>query len=414
MESTIKKDYFWNTFGVFMQNAISPLLLIVVTRVNGIYDSGLFSFAFSVAVIFWMIGIWGGRTYQVSDVKREFANRSYMMARLVLSVLIVIGAFLFAILNHYSPEKTSIIVVLVVFRAVESIADAIHGVLQVNDRLYIAGKSLAYKAFCGFILFASVDVVTKNILLSCVSIVVVTILFTLFYDVRLAGKHDELSFKINEVPKLTKRAIAILKRTSPVFAVIFLTILSLNIPRYFIDMYHPEEIGYFGILAMPITLITLIMVFVLQPKVVPLSNLYENKKYALFSKTVSKLIGITMGLGIVILCGAYLLGIPVLELVFGIDFSKYQAALMIIVTGGIINALVSIFINIFTIIRQFKFQFYTLVMTNGLLVVLSAMWIGRYGLLGGVALYTIVNVLQAVLLMAAYKVVLIKAAKSVL
>jgi len=409
VQNNSKKDYIWNTLGVFLQNAISPLLLVVVTRINGIYDSGIFSFAFSVAVIFWIIGIWGGRTYQVSDVKREFPHRSYIMARLVLSILITIGAFLFAVLNHYGPEKTSIILALVVFKAIESIADAVHGILQVNDRLYIAGKSLAYKAITGFISFAVIDIVTKNVFLSSVSLIVVNVLFALFYDIRLAGKHDEIGFESWEVPHLTRSTTTILRRTSPVFAVIFLTILSLNIPRYFIDLYHSEQIGYFGILAMPITLITLVMTFVLQPKVVELSTLYKDGKYLLFNRMVNKLIFITIGIGIGILLGAYLLGIPLLDFVFGVDFSAYQPALMCIVAGGIINALVSIFINILTIIRRFKFQFYTLVATNGLLILLCALFIQRYGLMGGVLLYTLINVLQAVLLTAVYRSILGKA-----
>lgn len=82
MKQNIKKDYLWNTIGVLAQNAISPLLLIVVTRLNGVDDSGLFSFAFSLALIFWAIGIWGGRTYQVSDVKHEFTPQSYIFVRI--------------------------------------------------------------------------------------------------------------------------------------------------------------------------------------------------------------------------------------------------------------------------------------------------------------------------------------------
>jgi hypothetical protein len=53
---------------VLLQNAISPLLLIVITRVNGIDDSGLFSLAFSVSIILWSLAMWGGRTYQVLGV----------------------------------------------------------------------------------------------------------------------------------------------------------------------------------------------------------------------------------------------------------------------------------------------------------------------------------------------------------
>jgi O-antigen/teichoic acid export membrane protein len=412
MEASIKRDYIWNTIGVLAQNAISPLLLIAVTRINGIYDSGLFSFAFSVAIIFWVLGMWGGRTYQVSDVTREFSHRSYVMVRLLLAVCMVVGAIIFVWANGYDADKSSIIMALVLFKAMESIADAIHGVLQVHERLYIVGKSLIYKAISGFVLFIIIDLITHNILLSCLGIVFANVIVTLLYDVRIAGKVSTESILPQYLRKTAKSAVNIMTRTWPVFIVIFLSMFSLNIPRYFIDLYHQEQIGYFGILAMPITLIGLVMTFILQPKVVQLSKQYEEKKYGLFNQTINKLIAITIGIGFITMLGAYILGVPVLGVVFGIDFSQYQTVLMIIVAGAIINAIVSIFINIFIIIRAFKHQFYTLLVTNIFLVLLSAMFVKQYGLLGGVTLFTAINLMQVISLFIGYKYTLAKAART--
>lgn len=404
MQNNIKKDYTWNTIGVLLQNAISPLLLIIVTRVNGIYDSGLFSFAFSVAVIFWIISIWGGRTYQVSDINREFTHRSYIMVRLVLTILTMVGAFVFSTLNHYDQVKTSLILILVLFKAVESVADAIHGVLQINDRLYVVGKSLSYKAAIGLVVFVGIDLVTHSILIGSFGLVFVNVMLALFYDLRIARRIDLISIPFSEINQVTKSAIVIMKRTWPIFAVIFLSMFSLNIPRYFIDLYHQEEIGYFGILAMPITLIALVMTFVLQPKVVHLAKMFDQKNYENFKGTVRTLLVITGGIGAIILVGAYLIGIPALNAVFGVDFSQYQFALLVIVLGGILNAIVSIFINIFTIIRRFKQQFYILLISNVMLAFCSPSVIHIYGLNGGVILFAITNFTQLVFMIITYKV----------
>gem|GEM_PF-5502602 len=118
---------------------------------------------------------------------------------------------------------------------------------------------------------------------------------------------------------------------------------------------------------------------------------------------------ITIGIGVVILATAYVLGVPVLQLVFGVRFSQYQASLMIIVTGGIVNAIVSVFINIFTIIRSFKYQFYILLFTNILLAFFSASFVKKYGLEGGVTLFTVINFVQIVLLVYAYRITLKRA-----
>lgn len=409
MQSNIKKDYFWNTLGVFLQNAISPLLLIVVTRINGIDDSGIFSFAFSVAIIFWAIGMWGGRTYQVSDVKREFSHRSYIIVRLLLAIVMLVGAFAFAIANHYDGVKSSIIIALVIFKILESIADVIHGILQVHNRLYVVGKALSFKAVGGLIAFIVIDILTKDIFLSCVGIIAINIIVFLIYDLPIASKLEDIKMRFGQFKHYMKSAFVIMKRCSPVFGVLFLAMFSLNIPRYFVDLYHEEEIGYFGIIAMPVTLVVLLVSFILQPNVVKLSRLYDKKKYPEFNQIIRKLLTITSLIGIAILAGTFVFGIFALQLLFGVDFSDYKLALIILIVGGIVNALVGIFINILTIIRHIRAQFYILLLTNILLTVVSVSIIKVQGLLGGVSLFAATSVAQVILLAAIYIIILKKA-----
>lgn len=400
---SLKKDYLWNTLGVFAQNAISPLLLIVITRINGIYDSGVFSFAFSVAIIFWALGMWGGRTYQVSDTKKEFSSRSYVMVRLILAIVIILGAIIFVTANHYDAMKSSILIVLVLFKALESIADSLYGVMQVNGRLYQSGKSLTYKSLLGVGVFVVIDILTNDILLGCVGIFVVNAIFILSYDLPRANKLEKLWIKTDQIIHHVEQAIQIIKRCAPVFAVIFLAMFSLNIPRYFIDLYHQEDIGYFGIIVMPITLIVLLMSFILQPNVVGLSRLYHLREFIEFRTIVKKIINTTSVLGFVILALTITIGSQALQLVFGVDFSQHWLALVVIVAGGVINALVSVFINILIMMRLIRVQFYILLTTNILLVFASILIIPACGLIGGAYLFVTVNVVQLFLLASVYR-----------
>lgn len=399
----MKRDYLWNTIGVFAQNAISPLLLVAITRINGIFDSGLFSFAFSMSIIFWAFGMWGGRTYQVSDTKQEFSHKSYITVRFILAIFMLFGAVVFSFVNHYDATKSAIIISLVLFKVIESIADAIYGILQVHNRLYIVGKSLLYKAISGFVLFFIIDISTKSILLSSLSVVAVNIFIVIFYDLNVANKFENLKISTGQISMLIKNASKIMKRCAPVFAVMFLAMFSLNIPRYFIDMYHQEEVGYFGIIAMPITLIVLLMSFILQPNVVNLSILYENKRYLNFKKIVKRITLATLVIGIIILFLTTVVGVQSLQVVFGVDFSSHWTTLVVIVAGGVVNAIVTVLINVLVIIRRIKSQFFILLSTNILLLVTSVIFIPKYGLLAGVSLFAIINIIQAVLLLVAYK-----------
>ena len=394
-----KKDYIWNSIGSFLQSAISPILLIVITRLNGVGDSGLFSFAMSLSVVFWAISLWGGRTYQVSDVKKEFSSGDYIVVRFISSLIVAVFSISFCVLSGYDLIKTELIMVLVSFKILESIADSMYGVLQIHNRLYIVGISLTMKSVFGFMLFTLVDILTKNIIYGALSIFLVNIAVVIFYDIPW--------MKYVESVGLTKKNIMqagkIMKKTAEVFVVVFLTMFSLNIPRYFLDKYHYDQIGYFGIMAMPITLLTLFISFVLQPNVVNLSELLKKKKIKEFTKIVSKIDFITFTLGILFIVSSYLIGIWVLNTVFGIDINNFRIDLTIMVIGAVANAFVSIYVNLLIILRRFKGQFYTLLVTNNLAVVLSVYLIDRLAMLGSVLVFMIISFLQAIILLFIYK-----------
>lgn len=405
----IKKDYFWNTIGVLAQNAISPLLLIIITRVNGIEISGLFSFAASVSIVLFAFGLWGGRTYQVSDVRQEFQARHYITARVILAIGMLIGAIIFCWVNNYDLYKNAVIIVLVIFKMIESVADSVYGVFQINNRLSRAGKSLFYKASVGFLLFTLVDFITHDILLSSLAIVAVNLVIFLLYDIRLARKLDTVAIDFDQMRESIVKVKKILLRTAPVFIVTFLATFSINTPRFFVDKYHPDQIGYFGIIAMPVTLIALIMSFILQPNIVRITELYDSRKYHEFSRIVSKILIIVCIIGVITIAGAYVLGVPLLDLVFAVKFNAHKNDLMVMVVGGVLNALVAVFITILTVIRKFRAQIYTLLVSNIILVALCAAFVPRHGMLGSVIIYSTIVLLQLILLFGAYNAILQRA-----
>ena len=399
----IKKDYLWNSLGSLLQSAISPVLLIVITRLNGIDDSGLFSFALSLSVVFWAVSLWGGRTYQVSDVKREFSSGGYVAVRFVASLIVAISAVVFCALNGYNATKTGLIMILVTFKILESIADSLYGVLQIHHKLYVAGISLTMKAMLGFSAFIAVDIVTRNVIYGALAILLVNVFIIFLYDILWVRRVEVINVSKKLCKEYIAQAIAIMKHTSAVFVIMFLTMFSLNIPRYFLDKFHPEQIGYFGIMAMPITLLGLFISFIIQPNVVNLSELLVKGKLKEFARIVSKINHITFGIGVLSVVLSYLVGVWVLNTIFGININNFQLDLTIMVIGAAVNAFVSIYVNLLIIMRRFKGQFYTLLLTDILAVVVSMCLIERLAMLGSVLVFMIISFLQVALLLFIYK-----------
>lgn len=381
----IKKDYIWNTLGSFLQSALSPILLIVVTRINGIDDAGLFSFTFSMAVSFSAISIWGNRTYQVSDIKNKFSNENYILSRILTSIITIILAVTFIILNRYNFDKSALLLMFVLVKVIESISDSIYGIMQTNGKLYISGVSLSIKSLASIFIFMCVDLITKNILLASLSIVIINLLVVVLFDVKYT-KHINIKdkFSINE-------STNILKASAPAFIASFLSLLTLTIIRYFIDINNPSEITYFGIFSTPITIIILIVSFIIQPNVLPLSKKYNYAEKSFYHE-VFRIVIFIIALGIMATIVVGLIGDRVVEIIFNINMEKHFNSLVIMVIGAIFGSVISVYSTIFNIMRKFSYHVLTLSITNIVLIMACCMM--KVNLLLGSILFVTVSFIQ--------------------
>jgi O-antigen/teichoic acid export membrane protein len=94
--------------------------------------------------------------------------------------------------------------------------------------------------------------------------------------------------------------------------------------------------------------------------------------------------------------------VELLSFVFGVNFMNYKMALLIITTGAIASALVAIFINMLTIMRKLTIQVFVLFISNFILVLAYVIFLGRVDIVGGVTLFAMTNVVQAVVFAAIY------------
>lgn len=402
MEQQLKKDYFWNALGTLLQSAISPMLLVVVTRINGITDSGILSFAISISVIFWAIGVWGGRTYQASDTKAEYKQGSYVALRFITSVLIIFGAIVFCTANGYVGEKLLVIMTMVTVKALESIADALFGVMQVNNLLYKSGVSLTIKAVLGSVGFILVDYITGSLFLASLCIVLANLIVMIFYDIVLVRQIKRRAISRKEIHLYFNQALKIMKQCMPIFGVMFMTMFALNIPRYYLDVFHSSELGYFGIMAMPITLLAIVVVSIMQPNILQLSRLYRKNNKKNFRHLVARISLLTLLIGVVGWVLAASIGIWILNTVFGIEFNNYHNELMVMMTGAVLNSIVIVFVNILVVMRHFKYQFYTMLLTNVVLVPIAYCAVSKYSMIGATISFSLISLIQAVAIIVIY------------
>ena len=136
MKNDLKKAYFWNTIGSGLNAFNSFFFLIIVTRINGLHDAGIFTFSFATACMLYAIAIYSGRTYQVTENEKDITDNEYILNRIVCSIIMIIISILFVIINGYTKTKLIVFILLCIFKCTEALSDVFHGILQKNNRLH--------------------------------------------------------------------------------------------------------------------------------------------------------------------------------------------------------------------------------------------------------------------------------------
>jgi len=405
--SNLRKDYTWNTIGTSANAFVSLLLLIAVTRINGIVESGTFTICFSFAILFFTIGLFGGRIYQISDVRGEFDSRTYIFLKFITSAAMFLAAVVFVLINSYDSGRVALLLSLVVYKILDAIADPLYGVMQRQGRLYFAGISMTLKASVGFVAFVAVDLATYNILWASLCLLAANAFFIAVYDIPHARKLERIG---RLAQGGVKPVFILLKASVFIFAFALLASLLVNIPRYFVDFYqlHPADLGWFGIVIMPATLMNLFVQFVIQPKLVPLSERYAASEYASFGRTVHKLILVSLGFGAVAIAVTWLIGCPVLSFIYDVDLYPFRTGLTLVVLAGTINTMTMIYSNILSIMRRFKMQLVNYLIATASVFVASAALIINDTVNGAILAFLIANAIQAALFFFSYRLIFSK------
>ena len=402
MESKVKKrDYFWNSLGVFSQTITSPILLIVVSRTHGEAGVAIFTLLFSYSIMLWAFNLWGGRTYQVSDLKGEFSLSGYLVVRLLLGIASLVLAIIISIISGFDLYTLILLVMLTLFKTIEAVAETLFGVLQTNNQLFMAGKSLFLKSILGVGLFVLVDILTNSLLLATIAIMMINLFLLICYDYFSVRKW--VNYHLKRIYTYVPEAYAIMKKTGLVCIVSAITAVTINIPRVFLFIFHDDELARFGIIAQGVTVASLVIAFIIQPRILGLSKELITNRYEHFSKSVNWLIFITAIMGVLITIGTAFIGAPVLYLIFRIDLSGHWIALITMIIGGIMNAFVLLLFNVLTIMREMMKLFITLIVTNVILILMCIWMVSYWALLGASLAYLICMCVQAIIVFVIYR-----------
>ncbi len=378
MTSSIRKNFIWNVIGSTLNATTSLFFLIIVTRINGINDAGIFTFAFSTACLLQVIAVYFGRAYQVTETNKNISDSDYIYSRYFSCFIMLFVSIMFVFLKGYTIYKIIIMLLLTIYKMLDAFAEIIYAIIQKNNDLYKVGISLFLKGLIGTIIFLVTDLLTKNLILSIVLLTISNILILLFYDVRNLKKYDyvKTEFAFSKIKLIFKYGFF-------TFLFTFLTQYVINASKYAIDSSMADKFQtIFGIILMPGTLIMLGGQLLVHPFLVMFSNNLKENKIKEFSKLVVKITFGVLIFGLLADIVAYLIGIPFLELVYNIKLDKYLIPLIIIISGATLYGMSFIISNALIAMRKTLSQSIIFIVASLFTLILSNKLVDLFGVMG--------------------------------
>lgn len=380
----MKNKVIWNTLGTGFNAFISLFFMIIATRINGLDEAGIFTFSFSMACLLYIVGTYSGRIYQVTDTT-NVTDKDYIATRIITCIVMIVLAIIFVLLNRYNMHKSIIFVLLTVYKASEAFSDVLYGILQKNEKLEVVGKSYFIKSLIGILVFLLVDILTKNLIISSISIIITNILIMFLYDINISKKLIDIKNKIN-----IDNVKTLFKKSFVVFVITLITVVIVNIPKYAIDKNLSDSIqAIFGIIMMPATVISLFSQFIIHPVLTNVTKMCEEKDYTSLKKLMNKIMLIILAIGLFCSAIAYFIGIPVLEFIYHVDLKAYQINLFIILIGATISATAGIISPFLIALRHNLVQLFIGISLIIVETLLSFSLVKNYGINGVCIAYLI-------------------------
>lgn len=384
---SVKSNYIWNMLGTVSSSLISVVLLLLASRFLSSGDSDVFSIAYALGQQFFVLGYFQVRNLQSTDIKEKYSFASYHNTRLFTVFLMLVTSLFYVIWQSYDIYKSSIIFLLVLYRALDAYSDVFQGFFQQKNRSDLAGKIQFYRSWLCMLIFALVLLFTKSLLLASLMICFINLALTLPLDF---GYYRYYFHDVPMIPFLFKdksKVVSILKNSFPLFFNGFLLAYIYNEPKIAIDRLLTNGIlptgmqRDFNVLFMPVFVLSLLF-FILRPLTTQLSIYWGEKEYSFFFKQVRLLFLVMVVLGLVIVVLGYLIGTEILGAVYGIQLQIYKVPFTLLLIGGILNVLALVVDIIMTIFRKQHYLMIAYMLTFIVSKVITLPFIRNQNLIG--------------------------------
>lgn len=339
----VKNNIIYNTIGTFFYFFCQWAITVLVVKLGGYSNGGILSITISMTNIFYMISMYGVRSFQVSDIKNRYKDGDYLLLRIITSI---ISSIFFGIVLFYLEYDRAIqlcMIIYMFFKLGESVTDLNFGFFQRYNFYREIGISYILKGILTLIVFCLTLYFSKNLVLTLFLETLALWFFIIVYDLKKLKNKLNLKTKTYKVIFLLKICFSLMLYTLILPYLNFIT-------RYQVEKFFgTEELGYYSAITMVIVVISTLfgsIFIIIIPKI---SYLYKEKNIKEIIKIILQINLAIFVFTIISIIGAILLGNIVFSILFTDSIQKYMYLLIpTIITSsilGILNNLSTILIS---------------------------------------------------------------------
>ena len=405
MASQLRRDYFWNTAAGIMLAAQTVIMLLVVTRVAGIWAGGVFALATAVGQQFQSLGMYEVRPYQATDVTQHFTFGTYHATRIITTTLMVIGIVGYPMASGRSGAELAAIIAVASIRILDAFEDVFFSEFQRVGRLDVGGRISFVRVFMTTAIFSVAIVMTRDLLVS--SLVTIGLSVVLMVALIVPAARPLFDLK----PRFDREPIGrLLRACFPLFLASFLALYLSNAPRFAIESFmDSEHQGYFSILFMPAFTINLLSTLIFRPLLTRMAVEWASDNLDGFTRLIMRGLQGAFLAFVATFAAAFLIGVPLLNLLYGVDVGQYKNEMLILVAGGAFNAVSTILYYALATMRHQNAVFIGYGVAAVLVLGLSTFAVSRIGIMGAALSYVSAMLMLALIFFVAVRVFLKKA-----
>ncbi len=380
---SLRHNFSWTFTGNLVYAASLWVVLSLLTKVGDTGTVGRFSLASVIATPIIMFSNLQLRALLTTDARGDYTLSDYVGLRLMALPIGMVAVVIVAILG-YSGDQILVISLFALARVVESGSDILYGYAQKRERLDLVARSMIIKGIATVVVVGGTYVLTHSLPAAMMALVIAWLLPLLFYDLpqcrKLTADVDGDSLR----PAWRWASLRSLIWTAlPMGVVMLLIQLRNTIPRTILESHYSEdELGIFAALAYLVIVGTTVTLALAQSSLARLSVYYAQGEARAFRRTVGKLVLLGMGLGVAAVLVAWLLGEPILDLIYEKEYGDHADLLVLIMAAGGVLFVANLLGAPATATRNFRGQMVVHLINVGVLYGLGTALIPSLGMTG--------------------------------